>query len=207
MIEFVTFRWWCWRFRWLNDIIDSTGWRRPIRCLICTGHFSQKSPIIGGSFAEKDLQLKASSPPVQGGEDPFDVLCIILVISRKRALLFCGGGLFPRKSPPIGGSFAERHLQLKASYASSPPVQCSEKASYTMPFLDRSFSAQEPSNWWLLWKKDLQLKESCASSPPYIPHVIERKESRASSLLCTSHVMKPKASCAFLWVIFRKRAL
>jgi len=39
---------------------DSTGWRRPIGFLIYLSHFLQKSPIISGSFAKRDLQRQAS---------------------------------------------------------------------------------------------------------------------------------------------------
>ena len=38
---------------------DTTGRRGPIGCLIFRGHFPQKSPVISGSFAKRDFQLKA----------------------------------------------------------------------------------------------------------------------------------------------------
>jgi len=36
-----------------------TGWQRAIGCILFVGHFLQKSPRIRGSFAKKDLKLKA----------------------------------------------------------------------------------------------------------------------------------------------------
>jgi len=39
---------------------EGTGWQRLIGCLILIGHFPQTSPVISGSLAENDLQLKAS---------------------------------------------------------------------------------------------------------------------------------------------------
>jgi len=49
--------------------IGSTGWRTPKRCLVFVGRFPQNSPVISGSFAERDPQLKAfytSSPSSRG---------------------------------------------------------------------------------------------------------------------------------------------
>jgi len=190
--------------------------RHPVSCYRSIPLFPQKSPIISGSFAEKEVHLKASD-----------------VFSPPRIYGFTGH--FPKESLIISGSFAERGLQVKASDAFSPlhiitrlywsffpqksciisgsfvgrDMRC--KASDVFPplrIMTRTISMKSTLNLKSTQKsriggsfveRDIQLKASKELSPPVLWHGLSRW-----ILLWTSS--RFKRAWFLLQMSFRKRA-
>ena len=131
--------------------VNVQGGERPVSRLIFIGHFPHKSPIMSGSFAERDLQLKASCAfshssyrlkvtaeltiEKSNNWTKRATVCRALLrkmrnrttlpfllppsLLRKEICNLRHPLHFPQKSPIMSGSFAERDLQLKASYVFS----------------------------------------------------------------------------------------
>jgi len=76
---------------------SAIGWHRVIKCHFSMGHFPQKSPIIRGSLAKNDLQLKASY-----GSSP---LCIRILKMCSERSLQCDVLSFPAIEPLREGLF------------------------------------------------------------------------------------------------------
>ena len=68
------------------DIQTDTEWQNPAGCLICVGYFPQKNPTVSGSFAKRDLQLKASyaSAPLCGQRLAIADACTYIHRERKK---------------------------------------------------------------------------------------------------------------------------
>ena len=124
----------------------STGWQRCRGCLVFRGHFPQKSPMISGSFAERNLQMKAfyaSSPPCSESN------------SQKSALQ-----LFSAKEPLIIGLFCGKRLR-KIRY----PMYLRHSVSRAILKNQslRLFSPKEPSIIGLFCGKRLPVSRGLAA--------------------------------------------
>jgi len=119
-----------------------TGWQRDIGCLICIGHFPQKSPIISGSFAENHLQRKASYAswpscmPIASFGDAQDTLSC---------------RLFSAKEPLIIGLFSLSRHFLATLYAYRVFRICTHARIHTSVCICRGFHVCGVCNIGLFW--------------------------------------------------------
>jgi len=65
----------------------STGWRRRIGCLFCTGHFPEKSPMTSGSFAERDNLMHPTPPCTINCVSLLAGMSIVAVIGEVRRII------------------------------------------------------------------------------------------------------------------------
>ena len=94
-------------------VLEILCWRESNRVRACRSH--RTMPRACGKI------FRRTQISVLGFGDSKWRTCIVCVFLT---------GLFPQKSPIICGSFAERDLQLNASYVSSPPCTCIATLSF-----------------------------------------------------------------------------
>jgi len=157
-----------------------TEWRRPIGCLLFTGHFPRKSPTINGVFAENDLQFKtsyASSPPCTGNVWMFFIACLNCLSEQTLENVFLA------QRPACAGLLG-RKCQFWC--------HCTPKTSSRADFSEcLSLNAQIVSAIWL-WTSS---QNTCNLKI----HIISKY---LYSLPCG----KTPIECLYSWITFRKRA-
>jgi len=163
-----------------------TGCRRPLKCTIVRGHFTQKSPTISGSFAKNDMQGTYPCQPTghttardTGWRRPIGRLKLE-VIFRKRATNY-------------RALLRTLTYTDKASYGSSPP--CTDytwlfgtfSSSFTPLHISTHFSVQGKKNWArhtdCVWLFD----EFRSSLTHVHVHVHECCPSHTDSYVCVWH--------------------